>query len=108
MLVRFSSTATEPITMFRDSAIQLIQLLCASGAIPGAIAADDISQAIQRLRQALQAYAAQTAVPADADMLDDGNRDGEPRVGLATRAAPLLGLLERAGVANVPLMWEVA
>lgn len=108
MLVRFSSTATEPITMFGDFAIQLIQMLVASGAIPGAIAADDISQAIQRLRQALQAYAAQTAVPADADMLDDGNRDGEPRVGLATRAAPLLGLLERAGVANVPLMWEVA
>jgi len=41
-------------------------------------------------------------------MLDDGDRDGGPRVGLATRAAPLLGLLERAGVANVPLMWEVA
>jgi hypothetical protein len=108
VLVRFSSTATESITMFGDSAIQLIKMLGASGAIPGAIGADDIPQAIQRLRQALQAYAAQTAVPADADLPEDGDRDGEPRVGLATRAAPLLGLLERAGVANVPLMWEVA
>lgn len=77
--VRFSSAATEPITMFGDSAIQLIQMLGASYATPGAIAADDIPQAIQRLRQALQAY-----------------------------AAHLLGLLERAGVANVPLVWEVA
>jgi hypothetical protein len=40
---------------------------------------DDIPHAIQRLRQALQAY-----------------------------AAPLLGVLERVAVANVPLMWEVA
>jgi len=40
---------------------------------------DDIPHAIQRLRHALQAY-----------------------------AAPLLGVLERVAVANVPLMWEVA
>src|SRR5882757_9161247 len=53
MLVRFSSTATEPLIMFGDVAIQLIKMMGASGTIPGALYAADIPAAITRLRQQL-------------------------------------------------------
>jgi hypothetical protein len=102
VLVRFSSTATESITMFGDSARQLIKMLGASGAIPGAISGDDIPAAITRLRQALQTRVEQPAAPAPTQDTDNE----EPQVALATRAAPLLALLERAAVAKVPVMWE--
>jgi hypothetical protein len=109
MLVRFSSTATGTITMFGDSATQLIKMLGASGAIPGAISADDIPAALQRLRQQLQAHAAASATSeqhdADEDK-DDDEQDQQPQIALATRAIPLIDLLERASTGDAPVMWE--
>ena len=56
MLVKFSSTATESITMFGDPASQLIKMLGASGKVPGAISADDIPAALERLQRQLQIH----------------------------------------------------
>lgn len=107
MLVRFSSTETESITMFGDVAVQLIRMLGGSGSIPGAMSADDIPGAVQRLRHQLQLHAAAPAGGANAAGNRDDEDDREPPVALTTRAGPLIDLLERAGAASVPVMWEV-
>jgi len=106
MLVRFSSVATESITVFGDVAAQLIKLLGASAAVPGAIGAEDIPAALNRLRQQLQM---QPATPVDAannarDKDEETSR--EPQIALATRAGPLIDILQRAAAAKVPVMWE--
>jgi Domain of unknown function (DUF1840) len=104
MLVRFSSTATGSITLFGDSAAQLINILGASGAIPGAISAEDIPAALKRLRQQLHVQAAATQASEHDD--EKENEEREPQISLATRAVPLIDLLERASAGNAPVMWE--
>lgn len=106
MLVRFSSVKTEPITMFGDTAVQLIKMLGASGNVPGALTAEDIPAAIARLQQQLQIHKAADAQPIKQADDDDEDRQREPPVALATRAMPLIDLLERAAAGNAPLMWE--
>ena len=108
MLVRFSSTKTEPIIMFGDHAVQLIKMLGATGNVPGALSAEDIPAALHRLRQHLQVLPAASPEPVakDADEEDDEQR--ETPIELATRAAPLIELLERAAAGNAPVMWEPA
>jgi hypothetical protein len=107
MLVRFSSIKTDSITMFGDVAVQLIRMLGASGAVPGAITAEDIPKAVSRLRIALQAHPAIPEQPvATARNTDDTAR--EPPVALATRAVPFIDLLTRAAAAKAAVMWEQA
>jgi hypothetical protein len=107
MLVRFSSVETESITMFGDVAMQLIKMLGASGALPGAIGAEDIPAAVQRLRQQLQMHAMASAETSNSDE-DEDDKDREPPIALMTRAGPLLAILERASAAKAPVMWEKA
>jgi hypothetical protein len=106
MLVRFSSIETGSITMFGDVAVQLIEMLGASGAIPGAIGAKDIPAAVQRLRRQLQLHAASNTKRAATNPNERDEEDREPPVELATRAAPLIAILERAAAADTPVMWE--
>src|SRR5215831_9683159 len=107
MLVRFSSVETESITMFGDVATQLIKMLGASGQIPGAISAKDIPQAIERLRSRLRVEPAPVRTPRPDDKFkNEEEKERERPVSLATRAVPLLGILERASKADVPVMWE--
>jgi hypothetical protein len=105
MLVRFSSTKTESITMFGDIAVRLIRMFGGSGNVPGAIGAEDIPSALQRLQTQWQISQAQDAESVEEDDKDDGERP-EPPVALATRAFPLIDILTRAGAAKVPVMWE--
>lgn len=103
MLVTFSSTRTGSITMFRDVAEELITMLGGSRAIPGAIGAEEIPEAINRLRERLHA----APIAGDGTGKDHNDEDdGEPQIPLTTRAAPLIDLLERAGAANVGVLWE--
>jgi hypothetical protein len=106
MLVRFSSTKTESITMFGDVAIELIRIMGSSGTVPGAIRAEDIPAAVQRLRKLLQTSMQPRPDRSETTGAESDGRDREPPVSLATRAAPLISLLERAAAADVPLMWE--
>ncbi len=105
MLVRFTSVATESITMFGDVAMQLIKMLGASSALPGAIGAEDIPAAVQRLRQQLQMHAMASTETSNSDD-DEDDKDSEPPIALTTRAGPLLEILERASAASAPVMWE--
>lgn len=113
MLVTFRSEATESITMFGDAAQSLLKLMGATGRVPGALNAEDVPAALQKLEsevEALKAATAATAAPAatNEDSAADPDRDGEsPRpVPLVSRAIPLLSLLKRAAAAKVGVMWE--
>jgi hypothetical protein len=112
MLVRFSSAKTESILLFGDVAKQLIGMLGASGAVPGAIGAEDIPAAVRRLRQELSATALgpneESQKPATLDQEMDDERAREPPVSLSNRAIPLIDILERAAAAKAPVMWEKA
>lgn len=102
MLIRFSSPAAGSITMFGDIAIELIGMMGASGRVPGAIAAADVTAASVRLRHRLDAI----GIAPQTEPNRPAEETPEPTVGLATRAVPLLQLLQRAGAANAPVMWE--
>ncbi len=106
MLVRFSSIKSESLIMFGDHAVPLIKMLGASGNVPGALSAEDISAALQRLRQQLQVQAAASAKPVAKATDEEDDEEREPPIELATRAAPLIELLERASAGAAPVMWE--
>ena len=109
MLVRFSSTATESILMFEESAARLIKMMGATGRVPGALYPADVPGAIERLRAGL-ANLPESQAGADhgpSERRDDPGDDddqGYP-VSLAMRAAPLIDLLERAAKHEAEVMW---
>jgi hypothetical protein len=111
MLIRFSSVATESIIMFGDTAMLLIKMLGASDALPGAIGADDIPAAVTRLKEQLNKHLDSSPANAAESLhaKEDGDKaDYEPPIALASRAGPLMQILERAVAAQAPVMWEKA
>lgn len=118
MLVTFRSTATDSITMFGDIATPLLHMMGASGKVPGALKAEDVPGALQRLEASIKQLESthpdpqQTnraaAPPAmNEDWADDEEeKDKDPPVELAVRAVPLIGLLRRAAAAKAEVMWE--
>jgi hypothetical protein len=111
MLVRFSSTATESILMFEDSASRLIRMMGASGRIPGALYPADVPAAIERLRSGLANLpVSEAAADHGAEARGrDGGEDDDDRgysVSLEMRAAPLIDLLERAAEHEAEVMWS--
>ena len=115
MLVTFSSTATESITMFGDAAVTLIKMLGNTGRVPSALGADEVPAALQRLESAIQQLRVQLhAQPAAPPAMNEDwgsddqkdEKDREPPVDLPTRAVPLIALLKRAAAAHAPVMWK--
>jgi hypothetical protein len=98
MLVTFSCKAYADITLFGDVAVSLLKMMGHSGTVPGALSADEVSTALERLRKALAEQRQQEAVVT-------GN-DDEPPVSLAHRAMPLIALLEAARNAHTHVMWD--
>ncbi len=54
MIVTFKTRAFSNITMFGDIAVHLLKMMGQTGNVPGAIKDDDVSQAYQTLKQALE------------------------------------------------------
>jgi hypothetical protein len=101
MLITFRTKAYADITMFGQVALSLIHLMGHSGTVPGAILAEDLPEALAKLRAGVQANPdAPAPAPADSDDAD------EPRVSLAHRALPLIALLEAAEREGSNVMWE--
>jgi hypothetical protein len=99
MLVTFSCPVYANITMFGDVAIRLLKLMGHSGTVPGALLAEDVQPALERLQAGVKA-----AVPASEESAED--EDGEPAVSLPHRALPLIELLSAAAKANRNVMWD--
>jgi hypothetical protein len=103
MLVRFSSTATQSVTMFGDAAKQLIKLMGASGNVPGAMSAADLPAALQSLKAGLSD---DDAASDDTDAQDEDSEEVQHPVSLQMRAGPLIDILERAVAKRAPVIWE--
>ena len=54
MLVTFTCPAYADITMFGDVAIRLLKMMGHSGTVPGALLAEDVPAALQRLEAAIE------------------------------------------------------
>lgn len=102
MIVRFDSRAGG-FTMFGEIAVTLLKMMGHSGVVPGAILAQDIPAALERLHAAVAA--APEAVP---DPVAPGNRrdEREPVVSIRQRAFPLIELLERAAEKDADVLWD--
>ena len=103
MLIKFKTTAPYPeITMFREVALKLIELMGRRGTVPGAIGPEDIPEALASLRTGV--------ADADAALEDQPPHDEEEgeerRISLHIRALPLMEMLEAAERDSVPVMWE--
>ena len=87
--------------MFGNVAVRLLKLMGHSGAVPGALLAEDVEAALARL---------ETAVAADEQLPEPGEsaqgEDDEPAVSLPHRALPLIELLRAAAKAKCNLMWD--
>ena len=101
MLVTFQTPAHANITMFGEVAKALIQLMGHSGAIPGALLAEDVPTALERLRHAVSEHPDAALDPAGG-----GHSEEERHVSLAHRALPLIELLSDAAKAGKNVMWD--
>lgn len=107
MLVTFRTPAYADIMMFGDIAIQLLKLMGHSGAVPGALLAEDIPEALDRLKKAIAAQPAAAPEQEKKDRDDeDEDKENEPPVSLAHRALPLIELLTAAAAARCNVLWD--
>lgn len=98
MMVKFDSNVAA-ITMFGDVAVTLLKAMGQSGVVPGALLAQDIPPALERLRK---------AVSGGPPAADGEPEQKEPKVSLAQRAFPLIDLLERSAKAGADVIWSKA
>ena len=61
MLVTFTSKAYADITMFGDVALGMLRMMGHSETVPGAILAEDVPAALDRLKRAIEAAKAMPA-----------------------------------------------
>lgn len=101
MLVTFTTRAYADITMFGDVALALLRMMGHSGTVPGAILAEDVPAALDRLERGIAGLKAaekrETPEPADEE---------EAPVSLALRALPLIELLTAAAKRKCDVMWK--
>ena len=99
MLVTFKTRAYADITMFGEVGKKMLEMMDFGTRVPGAITAADLPAALANLEAAL----------AKLPRTDDeppGDDDDQPRIGLHTRALPLLELLRAAIEDEAPVRWE--
>lgn len=105
MLVRFRAPSYGDITMFGDIAIRLLKLMGHSGTVPSAMNAEDIPQAVDRLREALGAIEAEATETPQGDTEAAREFIDEP-VSLRNRAFPLIELFEAAAAGDESVIWD--
>ncbi len=98
MLVTFKTDAYADITMFGDVGLTLLKMMGHSATVPGAILADDVSTALNKLSAAIDAEEVSAPV--------EDKEEDEPVVSMANRAMPLIDLLTAAAKAERNVMWE--
>ncbi|ABV38236.1 conserved hypothetical protein [Shewanella sediminis HAW-EB3] len=105
MLVTFKTQYYSNITMFGNVALTFVKIMGHSGTVPGAIRAEDVPEALQRLSKAVEQVPASPQSP-PSSTYDDDNEDNEPVVSLRQRALPLIELLQSAVESESNVMWE--
>ncbi|PKM36137.1 MAG: DUF1840 domain-containing protein [Gammaproteobacteria bacterium HGW-Gammaproteobacteria-10] len=106
MLVTFSCDVYPNTTYFGDIAQTLLKMMGKRGNVPGAILAEDVPIALERLLSGLEKQKAESSVNSDNET-DTGQKDWkEKTVPLNHRALPLIELLTAAAKANCNVMWD--
>ncbi len=109
MIVIFRSKAHADIILFGDVAVQLLKMMGHSGTVPGALVAEELPDALKRLKQAIAENKTTVAAKPQQQRQDDNEPDEgakEPPVQLAHRALPLIELLEASLAARCDVMWD--
>jgi hypothetical protein len=101
MLVTFTCKAYADITMFGDVALGMLRMMGHSETVPGAILAEDVPAALERLKRSIESAPAQK----ESGKAEDDDSD-EPPVSLAHRALPLIELLTAAARQKADVMWK--
>lgn len=96
MLVTFHTAAYEDITYFADVAKQLLFLMGHSGTTPGAIKAENLPEALEKLQSGLRKE----------NSIAKKNDEDEEQISLAKRAVPLLSLLQAAIKKEKDVLWD--
>jgi hypothetical protein len=102
MLITFKSDAYADITLFGDVALQLLKMMGHSGTVPGAILAEDVPAALDRLKRGIDV---EKSVPASPGNSQDKDLDDQV-VSLTYRALPLIELFTAAAKKNCNVMWQ--
>jgi hypothetical protein len=87
--------------MFGDAAVRLLTLMGHSGTVPGALLAEDVQAALERLEAAVHTKEQSPAPEENAE----GEYD-ERAVSLPHRALPVIELLKAAAKAECNVMWD--
>ena len=103
MLITFTTDAYGDITMFGDAGLSMIKMMGHSESVPGAILAEDVPAAMNKLIAAVEA--AETPPPAK-DEGEDEDEEAEEAVSIANRALPLIELLASAVREKSDVMWK--
>jgi hypothetical protein len=104
MLVTFTTKAYADITMFGDVGLSMLKMMGHSGSVPGAILAEDVPAALERLKRAIEREkAAEARSQAKPSRSEDSD---EQAVSLAHRDLPLIELLAAAARENSDVMWK--
>jgi hypothetical protein len=96
VLITFHTDAYEDISYFSDVARKLISLMGHSGTIPGAIKAEDLPVALDKLQLSLKKE----------HKVMDVDEDDEEIISLSKRAIPLISLLNAAIKKEKDVLWD--
>jgi hypothetical protein len=98
MLLTFKTRAHANITMFGEVGKKMLEMMDFGSRIPGAIRAEDLPSALANLEAALNRMPREENPPP--------GKDDQPKVGLHTRAMPLIELLKAAIEDEDGVSWE--
>jgi len=101
MLMTFSCQAYANVTVFGDVGTKLLEMMGCQNAAKGAISADSVPAALERLEEAVEAGKAKQAPKANQDAAF-----GDESVSMASRALPLIELLKSAAQEKCNVWWE--
>ena len=98
-MITFHTDAYENISYFNEVAVRLLTLMGHSAAVPGALKAEEVADALARLQKSLRVH------PDDPSLFVD-EEAVEPEISLRHRAIPLIYLLEAAVKKNCAVLWS--
>ncbi len=92
--------------MMGHVALPLLRMMGGSGNTEGAVSGELLDEALQKLEAALEQAAPAANELADGTEDDKDEEEKQPKVGMSTRALPLLEMLRRAKAADGYVMWQ--
>jgi|CXWK01.1.fsa_nt_gi hypothetical protein len=109
MLIIFKSKAAGDVMMFGDVAYAMMEIMGKSPAEKGIVTAEQLADAIARLKAAVAQDKAERPVVDHDERQFEKTPEGGKRehVSLARRAVPLIELLEYSLKENEPVVWGV-